>query len=273
MDSLRVSLIVIGVVILLLLYLGSRFMQGRKGKQRQIEREEPHFQVPQQAADDWEVVPVERNQSQQVPVIDAPLVKEVEAEASSQSQPIPSEPKMVEPSPVVIEVPPAESSHVEPALADQVAPQIEEPAIAHEEKSSELPAVIALHVIAKEGVFKGTDLVKAANLAGMRYGEMQIFHFQGQTKGNVTFSMANMLEPGTFDMDNLEGFSTPGVLLFMESEFQADMEKSLDSIARVAQRLTELLGGQLSDERRRPFEPAQLDAWKQHLMGCIQPQL
>ena len=60
MDSLRVSLIIIGVVILLLLYLGSRYLQGRREKQAQAQRSEPSFadQMEQAQQEEWEVIPV-----------------------------------------------------------------------------------------------------------------------------------------------------------------------------------------------------------------------
>lgn len=248
MDSLRISLIIIGVVILLVLYLWSRAGQKRSSN-RPATREAPQFDVQQNTAqrDGVDDLPVESSDVltaslESTPEIVDPGLQSTKGDAESPDKP----------SDIVAESTPQSGTKV----SDKEA----------------IPAVIALHIVAKDGEFHGSDLVKAANLAGMRYGEMGIFHFQGVTKGNVTFSMANMLEPGTFDMDNLDGFSSPGVLLFMESEFQKELEKSLGNMARVAERLCNVLDGQLCDEKRRPFEVAQLDAWKEHLLGT-QPQL
>ena len=258
MDSLRISLIVIGVVILLALYLWSRAGQHRS-KKSVLTREEPQFDAVQNSEknDDWEVIPIKPKEplKPKEPQIDNPdpIQNTGTVSAVKQQQAHVAEPqsKPSDEVPVALSTPQADSES-----SDQV----------------DVPAVIALHIVANDGEFVGSDLVKAANLAGMRYGEMGIFHFQGVSKGDVTFSMANMLEPGTFDMENLDGFSSPGVLLFMESEFQKELEKSLDSMARVAQRICEVLNGQLCDERRRPFKVEQLDAWKEHLLGT-QPQL
>ena len=53
--------------------------------------------------------------------------------------------------------------------------------------------------------------------SGLRFGEMDIFHRHESMAGNgeVLFSMANALKPGTFDLDDIEGFSTRAVSFFL----------------------------------------------------------
>ncbi len=232
MDSLRISLIIIGIIILLALYFGSQFL-SKKRQLKQQPRQAPLFD--ETAAGDQKSIP-------DAEISDVPILAERETAC---------EPKEAEVEVVQAETPPTD---------DTAAPT---PAAAQ----STIPAVIALHIVAKQDDFVGADLVKAANLAAMRYGEMEIFHFLGATQGAITFSMANMLEPGTFDLDNLNGFTTPGVLLFMESDLQDDLTASLNSMAKVAKNICERLDAQLCDERRRPFDIQQLDAWKADLLN------
>ena len=82
-----------------------------------------------------------------------------------------------------------------------------------------------------------------------------------------TFRMANMLEPGTFDLENLNGFTTPGVLIFMESEQQDDLTSSVNSMLKVARSICERLDGQLCDGRRQPMNSKQLERWKTDLLS------
>ncbi len=262
MDSLRISLIIIGVVILLALFFGSKFISKRRGSQ-QSNRKAPAFdeQSPQDLpdqSDEWEVIPLK---------------------SSEQSPSTPAPAKVVDATPTVAderEAATVPESRVEVAAAESAPAdkfdELDKPAEPHASNEQPtaipaVPAVIALHIVAKEGEFIGAELVKAANLAAMRYGEMDIFHFLGATSGAVTFRMANMLEPGTFDLENLNGFTTPGVLLFMESGQQDELATSLESMIKVARSICDQLDGQLCDEQRRPMEIKQLTTWKADLLG------
>ncbi len=242
MDSLRISLIIIGVVILLALFFGSKFLSKRRGSQ-QSSRKTPSFDEHTQAdqSDEWDVIPVK---------------------SSDQSPPTPAAVEVADATPVTAEKVVVENR------ADEVKVETP-PAIEPTEPTDKptVPAVVALHIVAKKGEFVGAELVKSANLAAMRYGEMGIFHFLGATSGAITFRMANMLEPGTFDLENLNGFTTPGVLLFMESEQQNELATSLDSMIKVAQSICEQLNGQLCDDHRRPMEIKHLKRWKADLLG------
>ena len=62
----------------------------------------------------------------------------------------------------------------------------------------------------------GSQLLPAVNMLGFKYSEEGFFnrHLDPGT-GPVLFRLVNMYNPGTFDIDNMEQFSTAGVSLFM----------------------------------------------------------
>ncbi|VAW89308.1 Cell division protein ZipA [hydrothermal vent metagenome] len=253
MDSLRISLIVIGIIILLALFFGSKLIPKKRDSQQpgrkipSLDEQTPPDQSDQ--SDEWEVIPLK---------------------SSDQSSSTPAPAEVADATPVVTDDLKAESvleNSVEVTTAESA--PASEPSESNEKPATTpvMPTVIALHIVAKEGEFVGAELVKAANLAAMRYGEMGIFHFLGATSGAVTFSMANMLEPGTFDLENLNGFTTPGVLLFMESEQQDELATSLGSMVKVAQSICEQLDGQLCDDHRRPMDIKHLTTWKADHLG------
>jgi len=66
----------------------------------------------------------------------------------------------------------------------------------------------------------------------------------------VLFSMASMVEPGTFAADELEGFSTPGLSLFTQLPGARDGVEIFDTLLATAKQLATLLDGELLDERR-----------------------
>lgn len=78
--------------------------------------------------------------------------------------------------------------------------------------------IIVINVMAKpKHNFVGYELLQALLAAGMRFGEMNIFHrYQEQNgKGPILFSLAQATEPGTFDIENMGAVSCKGLSLFL----------------------------------------------------------
>jgi cell division protein ZipA len=112
--------------------------------------------------------------------------------------------------------------------------------------------VLVVHVMAKDKLLKGTELLDTVLQCGMRYGSMDIFHRYASAKGEGAhlFSMANMVKPGTFDLDAMEQFETPGVSFFMTLPIDADSMQSFDLMIDTARTVAGTLGGELKDDQR-----------------------
>lgn len=100
--------------------------------------------------------------------------------------------------------------------------------------------------------FAGPGLFEALQTAGLSLGEMGIFH-DADSQGHIIFSVANLFEPGTLDIEDKENFSTRGVALFMQLPLAqgADLSDEQDAFERMlgkAEILAERLGGALHDE-------------------------
>lgn len=122
-----------------------------------------------------------------------------------------------------------------------------------EKQPAEPEEVLIINVMAHKGeMFNGADLLDIILKCGMRYGSMDIFHRHSDTKGEgaLLFSMANMVKPGTFDLDAMDEFETPGVSLFMTLPINADSMQSFDLMADTARAIAETLDGELKDEQR-----------------------
>ena len=114
--------------------------------------------------------------------------------------------------------------------------------------------IIVLNVMAEPGrPFPGTEVRAALESVDMRFGDMQVFHHHGvgdmRTEQPV-FSVANLLKPGTFDVVNLEGFATPGLVMFMRLPGPLDPRVAFELMLNTGQRLAEALHGELRDETR-----------------------
>ncbi|MEO5624785.1 MAG: cell division protein ZipA [Dokdonella sp.] len=117
----------------------------------------------------------------------------------------------------------------------------------------QIERIVTLFVAARAGEsMAGSDVVVAAEKAGMQFGDMGIFHrpVLGRVVEGPVFSMANMVKPGSFDMSQLDTVRTPGVTLFMTLPGPLPALDAWEMLLPTAQRLAELLDAQVLDEGR-----------------------
>jgi len=113
--------------------------------------------------------------------------------------------------------------------------------------------IITLFVLAPTGVpFRGSFLMEAMSEAGLQYGDMQIFHHIERQAGrdDMLFSVANIVEPGTFEPNGMDSFTTPGVVLILQLPGPADAIKAFDAMVTAARSLATNLQGSLCDATR-----------------------
>ncbi|MEW6996333.1 cell division protein ZipA [Colwelliaceae bacterium BS250] len=113
--------------------------------------------------------------------------------------------------------------------------------------------VLALSVVVNDNqAISGAALLPSLLTLGMRFGEMNIFHRHQDNagKGQITFSIANMVNPGTFDLDNMEMFTTKGLTLFMTLPNAGDSAKVFKLMLSAAKQLAAEFGGQVLDGKR-----------------------
>ena len=111
--------------------------------------------------------------------------------------------------------------------------------------------IIALHITApKEVVFTGSGVLRAVQENGMAYGELEIFHRPAEKGRRPVFSLANMVKPGTFDPDEMEAFTTPGITLFLRLPNPMGGIAAFDEMYDAANRIAGILHGEIRDQSR-----------------------
>lgn len=113
--------------------------------------------------------------------------------------------------------------------------------------------VIVLHV---KGDIQGAVLLQQMTELGFKYGDFDIFHRHETTAGTgpVLFSLANMFNPGTFDIDAMETFKTEGLALFLALPVKGSAQQAFTMMHNAAQKIaTAVGGGQVLDEHRNPL--------------------
>ncbi len=130
------------------------------------------------------------------------------------------------------------------------------------------PLLIQLSVSARREPFAGPDLISAAESCGLRPGQMDIFHcldeFDDHTR--IYFSMANMVKPGTFPFDDMEEFSTPGLMLFAQLDGRPEDMTILEEMTATARKLASVLNGDVLDETRRPLTVSREESLRQAVL-------
>lgn len=71
--------------------------------------------------------------------------------------------------------------------------------------------------------------------------------------------MANMLEPGNFDIDSMDSFNTSGLVMFMCIPCVIDAQVIFELMLNTAQRLAEMLGADVCDERHKLLTDEKLE--------------
>ncbi len=131
------------------------------------------------------------------------------------------------------------------------------------------PAVeelIMVNVLAPKGSpFVGGGLVEALRARGLRYGDMNIFHrVDPMTRANL-YSVANVVEPGTFDMADLDNFRSPGVCFFMQLPGPEQPMEVLEDMLKVARDVAVRTGGSLFDEQRSVMTGQTMEHYRQRI--------
>lgn len=131
---------------------------------------------------------------------------------------------------------------------------------------SELLEVIVIHLVTAAPV-DGRELLQQLLEQGLRFGEMNIFHrySQGGSNDELLFSMANALEPGTFDIDEMEDQRFRAVTFFMKLPGPRRPMDALDRMLATARKLAEGLEAELRDEQHSVLTPQTTEHLRQRV--------
>ncbi len=123
-----------------------------------------------------------------------------------------------------------------------------------QEDASSETKLIALYLVEKHGgMLTGSDIIESLEQAGMRYGDMKIFHYisdHDKADSSSVFSIANLIEPGWFDLISISNMKTPGLTIFLNLPGPINGIRAFDEMVVVINKLEKLLPVTLKDKSR-----------------------
>jgi cell division protein ZipA len=128
--------------------------------------------------------------------------------------------------------------------------------------------VFILYVVAQaEEGFSGTDILETLLACDLRFGDMDFFHRHERASGRgpIEFSVANMMKPGVFDIDNMEPLQTRGLMFFVTLPGPSDMLKAFDYMYETVKVAAKSLGGDIQDETRSVITRQSLEHMRQQI--------
>ncbi len=122
--------------------------------------------------------------------------------------------------------------------------------------------LIVLNIMSPRGhVFTGEGIHAVMTSAGLTHGEHKIYHYMQDNL--AIFSIANAVEPGFFELSELKNISTPGLAVFMQLPGPLECRKAFDSLLEISKRLADALSGELCDENRTVLTPQTISHLKE----------
>ncbi len=118
--------------------------------------------------------------------------------------------------------------------------------------ASEPGKVIAIRLMCRnKSGFAAEELILVLRELGLRHGQFGIFHRMDEKEaeeGRAVFSVASLIEPGSFDLTKIRTEHYPGVSLFLALPGPRDGVDAFDDMLDLARELARRLEGDLLDE-------------------------
>ena len=101
----------------------------------------------------------------------------------------------------------------------------------------------------------------------LEYGERKIFSKRTDDAegGSILFNVASMLQPGTFDLNNMGNFATVGVTLFLALPSPISSFEAFEEMLQTAQDLVRSIDGELRDDKRNMMTGQTIEHYRQRV--------
>jgi cell division protein ZipA len=155
----------------------------------------------------------------------------------------------------------SEASGPAPTLSSSEAPQT---------RRIERRKILSLRLSFTPQRVEGAKLLENLQSESLQHGKYQVFHRQ-HADGASIFSVASMVEPGTFELEKMGETFYSGITLFAQLPAPVPGMHALNELVACARRLQQSLGGTLQDERGVPLTVHRIERMRQEVREFERP--
>ena len=135
-------------------------------------------------------------------------------------------------------------------------------------------SVVVLHLISDSGSpISGEELVRALQRQNLKYGDMGIFHYLETETNKKIYSVANALEPGSFDLSDMSSFSTVGITFFFTPDEHGEPIPAFDKMLEDVSTTSQELGCVLKDQNMSTFSGQGVEHLRQQVIDFARRSL
>jgi cell division protein ZipA len=138
-------------------------------------------------------------------------------------------------------------------------------------KRIERRKILALRLAASPQRIEGAKLLEMLTADSLQHGRYDVFHRLHEDGATSIFSVASMVEPGTFDLEKMPSMSYPGITLFAQLPGPVPGMHALNELVACARRLQQSLGGTLQDDRGVPLTVHRIERLRQEVREFERP--
>lgn len=137
-------------------------------------------------------------------------------------------------------------------------------------RSSDRRKILSLRLSFAPQRVEGAKLQELLAEELLSHGRYDIFH-RLHSDGQSLFSVASMVEPGTFDLEKMNETQYTGVTMFAQLPSPVPGMHVLNELVACARRLHQTLGGVLQDDRGVPLTVHRIERMKQEVRDFERP--
>lgn len=131
--------------------------------------------------------------------------------------------------------------------------------------------IIVLYILAKPGkLLTGSQINSSVQAMGLSFGEMNIFHYKPNSR--KVFSLANMMEPGSFDENTIHDLKTSGLTVFMQIQSGDPLDDLTEMLQRSYQ-LAGLLDALLCNHKRQPLTEQDAENYRTQVSDHVSAEM
>ena len=118
--------------------------------------------------------------------------------------------------------------------------------------------------------FSGLDILTNSKAVGMKFSDTGVFHYyaDAQAKKGPLFSMANLYEPGEFDLITLDKLTTQGLLFFMPLPCTTEANTAVQTFYATACKFADNLDGEVLSQDKQIVTQELLDYFVGQVSAC-----